>query len=132
MNQKEHQLMKRYTLEEANQLLPVISKEFDSLHRLQREFDLWYESFQQVEPHLTTQERFVWEKRIKYMELEAEMFISNILSFGVWFEDSFSSTLYFPAIVNGENGTFKWHPEEPVITKYEGEKESFEPLTFVN
>lgn len=103
--------MKRYTLEEANQLLPVLSKEFDSLHNLQREFDLWYESFQQVEPELNAEEKAAWEKRIQYMELEAEMFISNILSHGVWFEDAFSSTLHFPAILNGKkvflNGILK-------------------------
>lgn len=111
MKVKENDVMKRYTLEEANQLLPVLSKEFDSLHNLQREFDLWYESFQQVEPQLNAEEKAAWEKRIQFMELEAEMFISNILSHGVWFEDAFSSTLHFPAILNGKkvysNGILK-------------------------
>jgi hypothetical protein len=111
--------MKRYTLEEANQLLPVIAKEIDALYNLQREFDLWNESFQQIEPELNTQEKLEWKKRIQYMELEAEIFISNILSYGVWFEDPFTSTLHIPAILNGEKGVFKWQPEEPLITKYE-------------
>jgi hypothetical protein len=124
--------MKRYTLEEANQLLPVLSREFDALHNLQREFDLWYESFQQVEPHLNADEKLEWEKRIQYMELEAENFISNILSHGVWFEDAFSSILHFPAILNGEKGIFKWHPEEPLITIYESAEEKIIPLNLVN
>jgi hypothetical protein len=124
--------MKRYTLEEANQLLPVLSKEFDSLHNLQREFDLWYESFQQVEPHLNAEEKIEWEKRIQYMELEAEIFISNILSHGVWFEDAFSSILHFPAILDGEKGIFKWHPDEPLITVYESAEEKIIPLKLVN
>jgi hypothetical protein len=124
--------MKRYTLEEANQLLPVITKEFDSLHRLQREFDLWYESFQQIEPQLTQKEKVVWEKRIQFMEHEAELFIANILSYGVWFEDALSSTLHFPAIVNGQKGIFKWHPDEPVITKYESHDETLMPINLVN
>lgn len=129
---KEYDVMKRYTLEEANQLLPVLSKEFDSLHNLQREFDLWYESYQQVEPQLNAEEKASWEKRIQFMELEAEMFISNILSHGVWFEDAFSSTLHFPAILNGEKGVFKWHPEEPVITVYESIEEKMDSLHLVN
>jgi hypothetical protein len=124
--------MKRYTLEEANQLLPVIAKEFNSLHHLQREFDLWYESFQQVEPQLNAEEKVEWEKKIQFMELEAEMLISNILSHGVWFEDAFSSTLHFPAILNGERGIFKWHPEEPLITVYESIEEKLVPLHLVN
>ncbi|MCM3719650.1 DUF2203 domain-containing protein [Fictibacillus phosphorivorans] len=124
--------MKRYTLEEANQLLPVLSKQFDSLHNLQREFDLWYESYKQVEPHLNAEEKVEWEKRIQHMELEAEVFISNILSYGVWFEDAFSSTLHFPAILNGKKGIFKWHPEEPLITVYQSAEEKITPLHLVN
>jgi len=129
---KEKRNMKRYTLEEANQLLPVLSKEFDSLHKLQREFDLWYESYQQVEQHLNAEEKAAWENRIQFMELEAEMFIANILSHGVWFEDAFSSTLHFPAILNGEKGVFKWHPEEPAITVYESMDEKITSRHLVN
>jgi hypothetical protein len=125
-------MMKRYTLEEANQLLPVLSKEFNSLHNLQREFDLWYESFQQIESQLNAEEKAAWEKKIQYMELEAEIFIANILSHGVWFEDAFSSTLHFPAILNGEEGVFKWQPEEPVITVYESSEEKVDSRFLVN
>jgi hypothetical protein len=125
-------MMKRYTLEEANQLLPVIVKELDSLHNLQREFDLWHQSFQQVESELNPQEKMEWEKRIQYLELEAEMFIANILSHGVWFEDPYTSTLHIPAILNGEKGVFKWHPEEPLITIYESSEKTVIPLNLVN
>ncbi|MFC0188704.1 DUF2203 family protein [Fictibacillus aquaticus] len=125
--------MKVFTLEEANQLLPVISRELETLENIQYLFEKDYEEFQGMQLYLTEDDAEYWEEHFRVMEMQAEHCIHNILSFGVLFEDLEAAVIRFPAIFNGKEGFFRWTPDEPTVMSYlENSKETEECVSLIN
>ncbi|MFC7370657.1 DUF2203 family protein [Fictibacillus iocasae] len=125
--------MKVFTLEEANQLLPVISRELETLENIQYVFEKDYEEFQGMQLYMTESDAEHWEEHFRAMEMQAEHCIHNILSLGVMFEDLEEAVIRFPAIVDGKAGFFRWTPEEACVISYlESSLEKAEYTSLIN
>ncbi|WP_289141345.1 DUF2203 domain-containing protein [uncultured Brevibacillus sp.] len=118
---------KLFTLEEANDLLPYIREELSFLQEAKRSFYSLYQQREQIKRQqpLDEQELFTLECRLEFMELEAQMHITQLISKGIQVKDIDIGLFDFPAMMGGEEILLCWRAGEDSITHYHGLHEGF-------
>ncbi|TLS37556.1 DUF2203 domain-containing protein [Pseudalkalibacillus caeni] len=131
---------KYFTLEEANEILPEVSKELARIKQIKEEFNELYQQLQMH--HKTLQYRhktradadimFKKETQMEFMEIEVKTYIRNIVSKGVEIKAIDQGLLDFPAQKDGEEIMLCWKEGEEEINYYHGTDEGFagrKPIT---
>ncbi|MGC5327514.1 DUF2203 domain-containing protein [Brevibacillus sp. SYSU BS000544] len=124
---------KYFTVEEANQLLPFLQAELESLQGIQKEFYKTYQELQQVrvrskqEKETTDVEakKFELECRLEFMQIEYDMHVKSILSTGVHVKDVDLGLIDFPSTFQGEEVLLCWRQGESMVTHYHSLEEGF-------
>ncbi|MFP3391671.1 DUF2203 domain-containing protein [Brevibacillus sp. SIMBA_076] len=118
---------KLFTLEEANDLLPYIREELSFLQEAKRSFYNLYQQREQIKRQqpLDEQELFTLECRLEFLELEAQMHITQLISKGVQVKDIDIGLFDFPAMLGGKEILLCWRAGEDAITHYHGLHEGF-------
>jgi len=118
---------KLFTLEEANELLPYVREELAFLQEAKRSFYNLYQQREQVKKQqpIDDEELFAVECRLEFMELEAQMRITRLLSSGIQVKDVDIGLFDFPAVIDGEEVLLCWRAGEAAITHYHGMHDGF-------
>ncbi|GED71749.1 hypothetical protein BRE01_54510 [Brevibacillus reuszeri] len=118
---------KLFTLEEANHLLPYIREELSFLQEAKRSFYHLYQQREQIKRQQpeNEQELFTLECQLEFMEMEAQMHITQLITKGIQVKDIDIGLFDFPAIINGEEVLLCWRTGEDAITHYHGLHDGF-------
>jgi hypothetical protein len=118
---------KYFTREEANELLPYVREELSFLQEAKRSFYKLYQQREQIkkqQPALD-KELFAVECRLEFMEMEAQMHVTQLISKGIQVKDIDIGLFDFPAMINGEEVLLCWREGESSITHYHGLHDGF-------
>lgn len=122
---------KYFTLDEANKLIPILEKELVELQQLKSQFRLKEIELKAIKKEealkmqSNTELIFMKESELEFMEIQAQLHLSNIHSFGVQLKNIELGLLDFPANVNGEEVLLCWKQGETEITHYHGVLEGY-------
>ncbi|REK71345.1 DUF2203 domain-containing protein [Paenibacillus paeoniae] len=119
---------KRYTLEEANELLPTIKQELRQLQRMAEELEDHYTAYRKVKVIYQDGQGdalFEMESRLDFMQMELNLYIENFSRKGVLIKMIHPGLVDFPAILDGEEVLLCWQEGEPHITHYHSWTEGF-------
>lgn len=119
---------KRYTLEEANALLPVIKQELRQLQSMAEELEDHYTAYRKVKAIYQDGQSdalFEMESRLDFMQVELNLYMENFSRKGVLLKMIHPGLVDFPAILDGDEVLLCWQEGEPNITHYHGWTEGF-------
>ncbi|QHA91952.1 DUF2203 domain-containing protein [Bacillus sp. N1-1] len=124
---------KYFTLEEANNLLPMIKRELAGLKRLKAQFNEHYDQIEQHKKTLLYRHKtkvdedilFKKEARMEFMELEAQTFINNIMALGVEIKGVDEGLIDFPAVINGKKVLLCWKEGESEVSFFHSDLGGF-------
>lgn len=119
---------KYFSLDEANQLLPVLEDELHILQNIKQQFhDRFYElEIRKSMGHDETMEDvFLLECSLEFNQIEAQAHINNILATGAELKDIEKGLIDFPSKMNGEEILLCWKLGEPIISHYHSPQEGF-------
>ncbi|UFJ42381.1 DUF2203 domain-containing protein [Brevibacillus humidisoli] len=125
---------KRYfTVEEANNLLPLLEQELLRLQKMKEEYHTLYQElllFKKLHDHLKETKYyqdtvFTLECRLEFQEMEAQMLIKSLSQQGIQIKDIDIGLVDFPAILEGEEVLLCWKLGEERVTHYHGIHEGF-------
>ena len=125
---------KRYfTVEEANDLLPLLEQELRRLKQLKEEYQQLHQElrlFQQLHSHLQQSRYyqdtvFMLECKLEFKAIEAQMLIEALAKRGVQIKDIDVGLVDFPAILQGEEVLLCWKLGEARVAHYHGIHEGF-------
>jgi len=125
---------KRFTLEEANALLPALQEDLKQLQALMRQMEERSGKLQGTKAKLKQSRThidigidpfFEEESRLEFMRIEAELLISNFSRKGVLLKMIEPGLLDFPAVVDGEEVLICWKEGEARISHYHGWHDGF-------
>lgn len=118
---------KYFTVTEANALLPMVQKELKILQQLKREYHEKYYDLKilKASPADKEDEVFKLECQLEFMEMEAEMHVSNIHSQGIQLKDIDNGLIDFPARNNDGEVLLCWKQGEDKVCYYYGTEEGF-------
>ncbi|MEK3885330.1 DUF2203 domain-containing protein [Paenibacillus sp. PL2-23] len=114
---------KRYTLEEANALLPQLKIELGRLQEMSEELEEQYIAYRKLKAVHKTSEGdplFELESRLDFMQVEFNLYMDNFSRRGVLVKMVSPGLLDFPAIMDGEEVLLCWREGENRITHYHG------------
>lgn len=127
-------MLKRFfTVEEANALLPVIRQEIAFLQNVRSEFRQKYLELttykrrkeQQASINIEDEYVFTMESGLEFLEMQAQMHVSNIRAHGAQLKEIDPGLVDFPAVMNGEEVLLCWREGEESITHYHGLYDGF-------
>ncbi|MBO8162707.1 MAG: DUF2203 domain-containing protein [Brevibacillus sp.] len=125
---------KRYfTVEEANQLLPLLEQELLGLKKMKESFHELYQQlhlFKKLHPHLAETKYyqdtvFSLECKLEFQELEAQMHLQSLHKQGIQIKDIDIGLVDFPAILDGEEVLLCWKLGEEKVAHYHGLHEGY-------
>ncbi|AOM83022.1 DUF2203 domain-containing protein [Salisediminibacterium beveridgei] len=124
---------KYFTLEEANQLIPVLEKEMDALRNLNHEFQTKVNqlnksgSAKSAQSNLDdqSQEVFIAESKLEFIEIQARLHVQNIEQHGCLLKDVEVGLVDFPALIDGEEILLCWKYGEKEIAHYHGADDGY-------
>lgn len=122
---------KLFTVEEANQLLPFLQTELQSLQGIQKEFYKTYQLLQNTrarskpDQSIFEDKKFELECKLEFMQIEYDMHVKSILSTGVQVKDVDLGLIDFPALYEGDEILLCWRLGEPAISHYHSLQEGF-------
>lgn len=124
---------KYFTLEEANQLIPVLEKEMDALRKLNHEFQAKVNqlnksgSAKSAQPNMDdqSQEVFIAESKLEFIEIQARLHVQNIEQHGCQLKDVEIGLVDFPAMMDGEEILLCWKYGEKEIAHYHGSEDGY-------
>lgn len=122
------QMTKRYTLEEANLLLPHVMDELKELQQLSRKLESQYMQYQLLKSKgtsVTDDPLFELEGRIDFMQMEMKLSIENFTRRGILLKMIEPGLVDFPAVVQGEEVLLCWKEGEERITHYHGWEDGY-------
>lgn len=120
-----------FTLEEANQLLPKLEKELIIIQNLRNQFQLQFQELTILkeishnEAIKTSEEVFLIESKLEFLEMQAELHLHNIHATGAKLKEINLGLIDFPAMINGEKVLLCWKQGEKEIAHYHKETEGF-------
>jgi hypothetical protein len=119
-----------FTVDEANQLLPLIKEKIRSLQDIKQKFVNKFHELQVYKLGLADTDAasdliFKWECDLEFMEMEAQMHLKQIHETGAQLKDIDIGLVDFPAIINGEEVLLCWKQGEDTINHYHGLFEGF-------
>lgn len=125
---------KKFTLSEANALLPQLKEDLLKLQALSAQFEEQYLELQK-EKSLHQQSRFgaggnkdpffEVESKLEFMRVEADLLIGNFARKGVHLKMINPGLLDFPAVVDGKDVLICWKEGEERISHYHGWNDGF-------
>lgn len=125
---------KRFTLSEANAILPQLIEDLLRLQALTRQFE---DKYQELQKKKALHERsfiraeddkdpfFEDESQLEFMRIEADLLIENFTRQGVLLKMINPGLLDFPAVVDGKEVLICWKQGEERITHYHGWNDGF-------
>ncbi|AEI40949.1 DUF2203 domain-containing protein [Paenibacillus mucilaginosus] len=124
---------RRFTLEEANAMLPRLREDLAKLQELVKQFEGLYQELKQAKAEYLLQPAgqeggdpfFEMEGRLDFLRMEAELFIENFTRQGVLLKMIKPGLIDFPAVVDGEEVLICWKEGEERITHYHGWHDGF-------
>lgn len=119
---------KRYTLEEANELLPTIKQELRQLQRMSEELEDHYLVYCKVKATNRNGQDdtlFELESKLDFMQMELNLYMENFSRKGVLLKMIHPGLIDFPAILDGDEVLLCWQEGEPQVTHYHGWTEGF-------
>lgn len=119
---------KRYTLEEANAILPQLRLELGRLQEMAEELEEQYAAYRKRKASFKSTEGdplFELESKLDFMQVEFDLYMDNFSRKGVLVKMVSPGLLDFPAIVDGEEVLLCWREGEDRITHYHGWNDGF-------
>jgi len=125
---------KRFTLEEANAMLPALREDLKQLQALMRQMEERNRSMQRTKARLKESPThidiridpfFEEESQLEFMRIEAELLISNFTRKGVLLKMIEPGLLDFPAVLDGEEVLICWKEGEARASHYHGWHDGF-------
>lgn len=123
--------VKYFTLQEANELIPVVDRELRALQDLKRHFEVKYLELKKlkevsyaVEGGLDNDPFFTLEAELEFLQIEAKNHIQNFQIKGIELKDIDIGLVDFPALLNDQEVLLCWRQGEEQIeyyhTRYDG------------
>ncbi|MFD2671274.1 DUF2203 domain-containing protein [Marinicrinis sediminis] len=110
---------KYFTLQEAEQLLPLLKKEIHSLQQLQQSLKEKAEYLHELKDQQAEDGAiFQTESELEFIQLQAKLHIQNIHRQGVWLKSVEFGLLDFPSMLDGEEVLLCWKQGEDEIRYY--------------
>lgn len=124
---------KRFTLEEANSLLPQLIEELRQLQLLAEQIEHHNLELQKIKVNLeqrsfaqTGQDPFFeMESKLDFMQMEADLLIANFTRKGVLLKMINPGLIDFPSVLDGEEILICWKEGEERISHYHGLYDGF-------
>ncbi|MBO8170480.1 MAG: DUF2203 domain-containing protein [Bacillaceae bacterium] len=122
--------MKKYfTVEEANQALPLIEEELKKLQPLKKKIDQKYYQLSLLKksnhPSVNEQQIFSLEAELDFLLMESQLYLDNIKKMGGQVRDIETGLIDFPSVKNGEEIFLCWKMGEEKVTYWHGVSEGF-------
>lgn len=115
---------KWFTLQEANELLPMIKKELFKLKEIKTQFEHKYDelrNLRRLHSNKKTKDEdpfFEKECELEFLQMEAQTHIQNLYQQGVELKDIERGLVDFPAIRDGKEVLLCWKLGEEQISFY--------------
>jgi hypothetical protein len=123
---------KYFTLEEANQHLPIIDQELRTIQTLKQQFEEKYLDLRRrkeiqkgIQGSLNGDPFFMIETELEFLQIEANNHIKGFQLKGIELKDLDIGLVDFPAILNGEEVLLCWRQGEERISYYHSRNEGF-------
>lgn len=125
---------KYFSVEEANQLLPLVKTELAYLQELKKQFYQKYHELQSTKKRLGYGAKtdtalkdtvFTLECQLDFLDIEARMRLKSMLDKGIQIKDIDIGLVDFPALRDGEEILLCWKQGEDQIAHYHGENDGF-------
>lgn len=118
---------KLFTVEQANALLPELTRELEALQETKRRFEREYRRLRELKELSgngsavrSDDPFFELEANLEFMQLEARTQIQSIQMKGVQLKDIDIGLIDFPARIGGKDVLLCWRQGEPKIMYYHG------------
>ncbi|WP_102716549.1 DUF2203 domain-containing protein [Paenibacillus castaneae] len=125
---------KRFTLDEANDLLPQLKEDLLKLQQLTAQFEEQFVLYQKTKAHhkkfaSPVKEKadpfFEIEGQLDFMRMETDMLIENFSRKGVLLKMISPGLIDFPAVLDGEDILICWKEGEEHVSHYHGWNDGF-------
>jgi hypothetical protein len=121
-----------FTLEEANELIPFVEQELQTLQTLKRGFEEKFLELKRLKEQtygsigsLDYDPFFTLEAELEFLQIEAKNHIHNFQHKGIELKDIDIGLVDFPALLNGEEVLLCWRQGEERISYYHSRYEGF-------
>lgn len=121
-------MTKRFTLAEANALLPEVKQNLLQLQELASELEKEYIHYRKVKAghtELSGELLFELEGQMDFKQFEVQLYMQNFARHGVLLKMIQPALIDFPAIMDGEEVLLCWREGEESITHYHGWHDGF-------
>jgi len=125
-------MTKRYfTIEEANQLIPTIMKELTELKHLQLDFEAQLKNLNRIKAmkkeqvQTQTDSIFKMESQLEFMEIQAQLHVTNIQKTGAQLKSVDPGLIDFPSVIDNEDILLCWKEGERKIEHYHSMQDGF-------
>ncbi|MHA6481100.1 DUF2203 family protein [Paenibacillus sp. strain BS8-2] len=121
-------MTKRFSLAEANALLPEIQLNLQQLQELSKKLEEHYIHYRKVKAGHADQSDellFEMEGQMDFMQLELQLYMGNFSRQGILLKMIQPGLIDFPAILGGEEVLLCWKEGEERITHYHGWHDGF-------
>jgi hypothetical protein len=123
---------KYYTLEEANQQLPLVDQILRTLQALKQQFEEQYLDLRRkkqmktgVEQGSTDDPYFMIEAGLEFIQIEAKAHMEGLHNQGIELKDIDIGLVDFPAIIDGVEVLLCWRQGEEHISYYHSREDGF-------
>ncbi|WP_280771031.1 DUF2203 domain-containing protein [Salipaludibacillus daqingensis] len=122
---------KYFTVEEANQMIPSITKELIELKNLQSDFDVQLKHLNKLKEmkkeHVQTQTESIFklESQLEFLEMQAQLHVTNIQNTGAQLKGIDPGLIDFPSVKEDEDILLCWKEGEEEIQHYHSAQEGF-------
>lgn len=122
---------KYFTVEQANQLIPLVEEEIEALKEIQHEFDQTWRNYHQVKEDINQQVKtetgklFKLECQLEFIELQAQLHVKNLQIHGVQLKGIKPGLVDFPSFKGKEEILLCWKEGEDKISFYHSPEDGF-------
>ncbi|WP_147802225.1 DUF2203 domain-containing protein [Alkalicoccus halolimnae] len=122
---------KYFTVEQADRLLPIVKEEINELKIIQKEFDDKWSVYHQIQEEkkqnvqTETPSVFKLECELEFIELQAQLHVSNIQKTGAQLKGIEPGLVDFPSFKGKKEILLCWREGEDKIQFYHDPKEGF-------
>jgi hypothetical protein len=123
---------KYFTVEQANRLIPMIKREIDQLKSIQDEFDEKWNVYHSIKDkkaeHVTTQTGYLFklECQLEFIEMQAQLHVSNIQNSGAQLKGIEPGLVDFPSFKGKKEILLCWKEGEDRIAFFHYPKDGYE------
>ncbi|MFC4735741.1 DUF2203 domain-containing protein [Bacillus daqingensis] len=123
---------KYFTVEQANRLIPMIKREIEQLKSIQDEFDEKWNVYHSIKDnkteHVTTQTGYLFklECQLEFIEMQAQLHVSNIQNSGAQLKGIEPGLVDFPSFKGKKEILLCWKEGEDRIAFYHYPKDGYE------